>query len=167
LTAQVQTQFEWCDASGNVRSLPDLKGILRKHRQWIESGEKAGTRANLAGANLDGAFLVGANLTKANLTDANLSRAKLINEAVGKVFCLCHAPSAEAATQVHREAHGLVPFNIIEVEPRVADLFLGGSTHPDVYDVLAFQRKASSPRPGMGIPSTCSSRTKTARPLAS
>src|SRR5881296_1715655 len=50
-----------------------------------------------------------------------------VNEAAGKVFCLCHAPSAEAATQVHREAHGLVPFNIIEVEPRVADLFLGGS----------------------------------------
>jgi class 3 adenylate cyclase len=50
-----------------------------------------------------------------------------VNEAAGKVFCLCHAPSAEAATQVHREAHGLVPFNIIEVEPTVADLFLGGS----------------------------------------
>jgi class 3 adenylate cyclase len=50
-----------------------------------------------------------------------------VNEAAGKVFCLCHAPSAEAATQVHREAHGLVPFNIIEVEARVADLFLGGS----------------------------------------
>src|SRR6516164_5738950 len=31
----------------------------------------------------------------------------------------------------------------------------------------AFQRKASSPKPGMGVPSTCSSRTKTARPLAS
>src|SRR5262249_23851848 len=30
----------------------------------------------------------------------------------------------------------------------------------------AFQRKASSPRPGMGVPSTFSSRTKTARPLA-
>src|SRR3989449_443113 len=32
---------------------------------------------------------------------------------------------------------------------------------------LAFQRKASSPRPGMGVPSTFSSRTKTARALAS
>ncbi len=50
-----------------------------------------------------------------------------VNEAAGKIFCLCHAPSAEGATQVHREAHGLVPFNIIEVEARVADLFLGGS----------------------------------------
>src|SRR5438552_14084928 len=50
-----------------------------------------------------------------------------VNEAAGKVFCLCHAPSAEAATQVHLEAHGLVPFNIIEVEARVADLFLVGS----------------------------------------
>jgi class 3 adenylate cyclase len=50
-----------------------------------------------------------------------------VNEPAGKVFCLCHAPSMGAATQVHREAHGLVPFNIIEVDPRVADLFLGGS----------------------------------------
>src|ERR1700739_3449763 len=50
-----------------------------------------------------------------------------VNEKEGKIFCLCHAPNAEAASQVHREAHGLVPFNIIEVEPRVADLFLGGS----------------------------------------
>src|SRR5438445_12511062 len=48
-----------------------------------------------------------------------------VNEAAGEVFCLCHAPSAEAATQVHREAHGLVPFNLIEVEARVADLVLG------------------------------------------
>src|SRR5215471_18630507 len=32
---------------------------------------------------------------------------------------------------------------------------------------FAFQRKASSPRPGMGVPSTFASRTKTARPLAS
>src|SRR2546430_5816291 len=50
-----------------------------------------------------------------------------VNESVGKIFCLCHAPSAEAAMQVHREAHGLVAEKIIQVEPEVADLFLGGS----------------------------------------
>ncbi len=50
-----------------------------------------------------------------------------INESAGKIFCLCHAPNAEAAVQVHREAHGLVAENIIQVEPDVADLFLGGS----------------------------------------
>jgi len=50
-----------------------------------------------------------------------------VNEKAGKVFCLCQAPSAEAAAQVHREAHGLVAEKIIQVEPDVADLFLGGS----------------------------------------
>jgi class 3 adenylate cyclase len=50
-----------------------------------------------------------------------------VNEKAGKIFCLCHAPNAEAAGQVHREAHGLVAEKIIQVEPDVADLFLGGS----------------------------------------
>src|SRR6266478_219741 len=77
LTAQTQTQFEWHDASGNVRSLPDLEEILRKHRQWIESEKKAGTRANLDHANLTGANLDHTNLTGANLTDAKLDNASL------------------------------------------------------------------------------------------
>src|SRR5207249_9837493 len=91
LTAQAQTQFEWRDASGNVRSLADLEEILREHRQWIESIEsdkKAGTHANLSGAilteaklddaDLSGAILTVANLTVANLTGADLSGAILI-----------------------------------------------------------------------------------------
>ncbi len=48
------------------------------------------------------------------------------NEAQSKIFCLCSAPSAEAATTVHREAHGLVAQKIIEVAPEVAEGFLGG-----------------------------------------
>jgi len=43
----------------------------------------------------------------------------------GKVFCLCHAPNAEAADRVHREAHGLVAERIIEVTPDLAEAFLG------------------------------------------
>src|SRR5437764_5145814 len=50
-----------------------------------------------------------------------------VNESAGKIFWLCEAPSAEAAMQVHREAHGLVAEKIIQVEAEVADLFLGGS----------------------------------------
>ena len=37
------------------------------------------------------------------------------DEGSGKVFCLVEAPSAEAATAVHREAHGLVADDITEV----------------------------------------------------
>jgi class 3 adenylate cyclase len=49
-----------------------------------------------------------------------------VNENRGKVFCLVDAPNAEAANRVHREAHGLVAEKLIEVEPEVADGFLGG-----------------------------------------
>lgn len=38
------------------------------------------------------------------------------NEADGTVFCLCEAPNKEAAEAVHREAHGLVADEIIEVK---------------------------------------------------
>ena len=54
-----------------------------------------------------------------------------VNESGRKVFCLAHAPSAEAAACVHREAHGLLAEKIIEVEPDVAEVFLGGTeTNP-------------------------------------
>lgn len=50
-----------------------------------------------------------------------------LNEEQGKVFCLCSAPSAEAAISVHREAHGLIPQKIIEIAPELAEGFLGGA----------------------------------------
>jgi class 3 adenylate cyclase len=49
-----------------------------------------------------------------------------VNETGKKVFCLAHAPNAEAAERVHREAHGMLPDKIIEVEPELAEGFLGG-----------------------------------------
>lgn len=48
------------------------------------------------------------------------------NEGAGKLFCLFEAPSAEAANAVHREAHGLLAEQIIEVDPMLAEGFLGG-----------------------------------------
>jgi uncharacterized protein DUF4242 len=38
------------------------------------------------------------------------------DEGTGKVFCLVEAPSREAAAAVHREAHGLMADEIIEVK---------------------------------------------------
>jgi class 3 adenylate cyclase len=53
------------------------------------------------------------------------------DERRGKVFCLVNAPSPEAAASVHREAHGLTAERIIEVEPELAEGFLGGGhAHP-------------------------------------
>ena len=43
-------------------------------------------------------------------------RSYWFDEGSGKVFCLVEAPNAEAAAAVHREAHGLVADEIIEVQ---------------------------------------------------
>jgi len=48
-----------------------------------------------------------------------------VNESGRKVFCLAHAPNAEAAECVHREAHGMMAEKIIEVEPELAEAILG------------------------------------------
>jgi class 3 adenylate cyclase len=47
------------------------------------------------------------------------------NETTGKIFCLCTAPSPEAAAKVHGEAHGLLASKIIEVAPEVAEGMMG------------------------------------------
>ncbi len=50
-----------------------------------------------------------------------------VNEKQGKIFCLCHAPSAEAADAVHREGHGLTAARIMEVTPEIAEAFMGAA----------------------------------------
>ncbi len=42
-----------------------------------------------------------------------------IDEPNGKVFCLVEAPSADAAANVHREAHGLVADDVFQVQEGV------------------------------------------------
>ena len=44
-----------------------------------------------------------------------LEQSHWYDEGSGKVFCLCEAPSKEAAEAVHREAHGEVADEITEV----------------------------------------------------
>ena len=39
-----------------------------------------------------------------------------VDEQEGKVFCLVEAPSADAASTVHREAHGLVADKVYQVQ---------------------------------------------------
>lgn len=48
----------------------------------------------------------------------------------GTVFCLAEAPSADAAEAVHRESHGLVAHQIIEVDGRAVVEFLGKLREP-------------------------------------
>src|SRR5438132_11738429 len=72
-----------------------------------------------------------------------------VNEKTGKVFCLAHAPNAEAAECVHREAHGLLAEKIIEVEPDVAEVFLGGTETNSVGAVLLPGGGADARDPGI------------------
>jgi hypothetical protein len=39
-----------------------------------------------------------------------------VDEPNGKVFCLVEAPSADAASLVHKEAHGLVADDVFQVQ---------------------------------------------------
>jgi len=72
-----------------------------------------------------------------------------VNEKTGKVFCLVHAPNAEAAECVHREAHGLLAEKIIEVEPDVAEVFLGGTETNSLGAVLLPAGGADARDPGI------------------
>lgn len=43
----------------------------------------------------------------------------------GTVFCLAEGPSKEACVAVHAHAHGLLPDDMIEVDPRLVEAFMG------------------------------------------
>jgi class 3 adenylate cyclase len=73
-----------------------------------------------------------------------------VNEKAGKVFCLVHAPNAEAAEHVHREAHGLVAEKLIEIQPpELAEGFLGSAETNDTGAVLVPGGAADARDPGI------------------
>jgi class 3 adenylate cyclase len=72
-----------------------------------------------------------------------------VNEKAGKVFCLCHAPNAEAAECVHREAHGMLAEKIIEIQPELAEGFLGSSETNDAGAVVLPGGGADARDPGI------------------
>ncbi len=47
------------------------------------------------------------------------------NSPAGDAFCLVQAPNKDDAIAVHKESHGLVPSDIIEVERPTVSLFMG------------------------------------------
>jgi class 3 adenylate cyclase len=72
-----------------------------------------------------------------------------VNEKAGKVFCLVDAPNAEAAEHVHREAHGMVAEKIIEIQPELAEGFLGSAEMNDAGAVLVPGGAADDRDPGI------------------
>jgi hypothetical protein len=72
--------------------------------------------------NIEGGVTVG-DVTAAHQADLEAQGAHgvrylryWVNESQGKVFCLVDAPSPDAASTVHREAHGLVADDVFEVQ---------------------------------------------------
>jgi class 3 adenylate cyclase len=53
------------------------------------------------------------------------------DEARGVAFCLVDAPSSTSVRNMHREAHGLMPNQIIEVDSSTVAQFLGRVTDPE------------------------------------
>ncbi len=54
------------------------------------------------------------------------------DEERGTAFCLIEAPNEECVRQMHNDAHGLVPHQIIEVESNVVNAFLGRISDPQL-----------------------------------
>lgn len=54
-----------------------------------------------------------------------------IDEERGNVFCLLEAPDKDAVIELHRKAHGLLPYKIIEVSSKVVQSFLGRIFDPE------------------------------------
>ena len=53
------------------------------------------------------------------------------DESRGTAFCLIEAPSAAAVREMHAEAHGLIPNQVIEVDSATVAQFLGRLTDPE------------------------------------
>jgi class 3 adenylate cyclase len=59
-----------------------------------------------------------------------------------KAFCLVDAPTPDAAERVHRESHGLIPLDIIEVQQDQVEEFLGPTPRfppGEAYEASAFR----------------------------
>ena len=56
-----------------------------------------------------------------------------VDEERGSAFCLIDAPNEEAVIRMHEKAHGLIPYDIIQVNSNVVEAFLGRIHDPDGY----------------------------------
>jgi len=54
------------------------------------------------------------------------------DEGKGIVFCLIEAPDKKSVEEMHKNSHGLIPNQIIEVEGNIVELFLGRILDPEV-----------------------------------
>jgi len=62
-----------------------------------------------------------------------------VDEARSTVFCLATAPDKESLQRLHRETHGLIPNELIEVDPTLVQAFLGRVKDPTPMDMSPSQ----------------------------
>lgn len=62
-----------------------------------------------------------------------------INEEAGLVFCLMEAPDKESCAAVHREAHGAMPCNVIELQGGDYMTFLSNEIRVNEFDIVEKQ----------------------------
>lgn len=64
------------------------------------------------------------------------------DESRGAAFCLIEAPSPAAVNNLHREAHGLIPNQVIEVDGSAVSQFLGRITDPEIDEAQPIKESA-------------------------
>ncbi|MDB4293462.1 DUF4242 domain-containing protein, partial [Maribacter sp.] len=58
-----------------------------------------------------------------------------VDEDHGSAFCLMEAPDKESVIEMHNDAHGLIPHEIIEVNSGIVQAFLGRIKYPENHSV--------------------------------
>ncbi len=53
-----------------------------------------------------------------------------VDETRGNAFCLIDAPNKDAVVEMHKRAHGLIPYEVIEVSSKLVEAFLGRIQDP-------------------------------------
>src|SRR5688572_28180422 len=59
-----------------------------------------------------------------------------INEEAGLVFCLMEGPDKESCAAVHREAHGNMPCNVIELQGGDYRTYMGEESKANEFDIV-------------------------------
>jgi class 3 adenylate cyclase len=129
-------------AVGAPAGAEDAPSVTLRHYEVKRMPLFMDMHSRLEGATVDD--VVAAHLKDLEIQDRYNTRyvTYWFNPDAGKVFCLVDAPSREAAINVHREAHGLVADEIIEVQPGMADALMNvrqeqlpsGQTFPESGD---------------------------------
>lgn len=72
-----------------------------------------------------------------------------LNNPDGRAYCLVEAPSEEAAVACHKEAHGLLPHDMIEIEMPTLNMFLGDGWQQSVPNQAMIAGPGSEPDTGL------------------